>query len=61
MKKNPFKLPQPGFSLPTLRAAMKDSLKTPYIGVTQGGSSRKDKGARVAARVAEVKHQKGSS
>jgi hypothetical protein len=58
MKKHPFKLPKPGLSLPTLHAAMKDSLKAPYIGVTQGGSSRKGKGARVAARVAEVKQQK---
>jgi hypothetical protein len=59
MKKHPFQLPKPGLGLQTLAAAMKDSLKTPYIGVTQGGSSRKNKGAKVAARVAEVKHTKG--
>jgi hypothetical protein len=39
----------PGFKLDTLHSALKDSLKKPFIGVTQGGSSRKNGGARVAA------------
>lgn len=48
----------PGFNMDTLQAAMKDSLKKPYIGVTQGGSSRKNSGARVAAVVSKVKQPK---
>jgi hypothetical protein len=35
------------FGLPTLAAAMKE--KRPYLGVTQGGSSRKNSGAKPAA------------
>ena len=54
-KKNPFKLSRPEFKLDTLHTALKDSLKQPYIGVTQGGSSRKNSGARVAATVSKVK------
>ena len=46
---NPFKVRQPNFSLPTMHGAMRDSLKKPFIGVTQGGSSRKNGGAKVAA------------
>jgi hypothetical protein len=58
VSKNPFKLGRPEMRLDTLAAAMKDSLKKPYIGVTQGGSSRKDKGARVAAVISQVKQPK---
>lgn len=58
MKKNPFKLDRPEFKLDTLAAAMKDSLKNPYIGVTQGGSSRKNSGARVAAVISKVKQER---
>lgn len=36
-----------GKGLPTLAAAMKS--KRPYLGVTQGGSSRKNSGAKPAA------------
>lgn len=39
----------PMFKLDTLHQALKDGLKNPYIGVTQGGSSRKNSGAKVAA------------
>jgi hypothetical protein len=53
--KNPFRLPRPRNSFDTMAAALKESLKQPYIGVTQGGSSRKNGGARVAATKAEVK------
>jgi hypothetical protein len=57
--KNPFKLNRPGLHMDTLHRAMKDSLKNPYIGVTQGGSSRKNSGARVAAVVSKVKQPQG--
>jgi hypothetical protein len=57
--KNPNKVIQPGLRLDTLYRAMKDSLKKPYIGVTQGGSSRKNAGARVAAVNSQVKPPKG--
>jgi hypothetical protein len=60
MAKNPNKVVMPGLKLDTLYRAMKDSLKKPYIGVTQGGSSRKDAGARVAAVNSQVKQPKGS-
>lgn len=59
--KSPFKIEQPGLKLDTLYRAMKDSLKNPYIGVTQGGSSRKNSGARVAAVVSKVKQPKDIS
>lgn len=55
MAKNPFKLTSAKRNLPTLHSAMKESLKKPYIGVTQGGSSRKNSGARVAAKSGERK------
>ena len=45
----------PHFKMDTLRQTQKDDLKRPYIGVTQGGSSRKHSGARVAATDASVK------
>lgn len=40
----------------TLYTALKDSQKQPFIGVTQGGSSRDtiNRGARVAARVSDI-------
>ena len=57
--KNPLKITRPGLKMDTLARAMKDSLKNPYIGVTQGGSSRKNGGARVAAVVSKVKQPKG--
>ena len=59
--KNPFKITRPGMKMDTLYRAMKDSLKNPYIGVTQGGSSRKNSGARVAAVVSQVKQPKDTS
>lgn len=59
-KKNPNKIVQPGLHTDTLYRAMKDSLKKPYIGVTQGGSSRKNSGARVAAVVSKPKQPKGT-
>ena len=57
--KNPFKMTMPEYKYDTLHAAMKDSLKEPYIGVTQGGSSRKGGPAKVAATEAEVKQGQG--
>lgn len=56
--KNPFNLPTKRRGFTSFGAALKESLKEPYIGVTQGGSSRRDKGARVAATTAEVKPHK---
>jgi len=58
--RNPLKITMPGLRLDTLYRATKDSLKKPYIGVTQGGSSRKNAGARVAAVNSEVKQPKGT-
>lgn len=60
MVKNPLKIARPGLKMDTLDRAMKDSLKSPYIGVTQGGSSRKNSGARVAAVVSKPKQPKGN-
>lgn len=45
-------------SFDSLHTALKDSLKKPYIGVTQGGSSRKNSGCRVAATTAKPKPYK---
>lgn len=44
--KNPFTLPK----LKTLNKTMKIAQRNPPIGYTQGGSSRKDSGARVAGK-----------
>lgn len=57
--KNPFSVNLPGRkNFTTMKTALKDGLKKPYIGVTQGGSSRRDAGCRVAATIAEVKPSK---
>ena len=42
---------------PTFSEAMKDGTKEPAVTVTQGGSSRKDSGARVAARDADTQNR----
>jgi hypothetical protein len=47
-----FKYPTKRVRYDTLGAALKESQKTPHIGVTQGGSSRKNSGAKVAATTA---------
>jgi hypothetical protein len=60
MAKSPNKIVMPGLKFDTIYRALKDSLKKPYIGVTQGGSSRKDAGARVAAVTSQVKQPKGT-
>ena len=60
MAKNPNKVVMPGLKLDTMYRAMKDSLKKPYIGVTQDKSSRKDAEARVAAVNSQAKQPKGS-
>lgn len=46
-------LPSGKHKLDTLRKALADGMKRPYIGVTQGGSSRKNAGARPAATKGE--------
>lgn len=58
-RKNPNKITRPGMHMDSLYRAMNDSLKKPYIGVTQGGSSRKNSGARVAAVISKPKQLKG--
>lgn len=60
VKRDPNKIVMPGLKPDTLYRAMKDSLKKPFIGVTQGGSSRKNAGARVAATNAELKKPRGT-
>lgn len=59
--RNPNKIVMPGLHMDTMYRALQDSLKKPYIGVTQGGSSRKNAGARVAAVVSKPKPTKGKS
>jgi hypothetical protein len=44
-------------SFETLAEAMANSQKQPAIGITQGGSSSKHSGARVAARDADTQHK----
>lgn len=56
MKVPKLKMPELGFD--TFHRAMKDSLKKPPVGVTQGGSSRKHPGARSAAKDADVQQRK---
>lgn len=48
---NPFKR-----KFQTLEAALKEAQKQPLIGVTQGGSSSKNSGARPAAKDADVQN-----
>lgn len=43
--------------LETLEGAMEASQKQPWFGITQGGSSGKNSGARVAARDANTQRQ----
>jgi hypothetical protein len=53
---SPFQFPTRVTPLPTLQEAMKNSLKHPPIGLTQGGSGRrKSRGAKVAATDALMK------
>ncbi len=49
--------PTPRRRFETLGAALKTSIKQPALGVTQGGSSKKGKGARVAARDANIQRK----
>lgn len=51
--RDPFTFQQDNHRLPTLKATLKRAEKHPFLGVTQGGSSRKDRGARVAATTAK--------
>lgn len=62
-EKTPFKFPAgmqnfEGFD--TLHKALKDALRRPFIGVTQGGSSR-TRGAKVAATTADAKPERYSN
>lgn len=58
-KSHPLAPRMPTRRLQTMRFALEDNLKHPVIGVTQGGSSRKNSGARVAATDASAKPPKG--
>ena len=53
-KRDPFTFTKLRGSFDTMYRALKDSTKKPFIGVTQGGSSRKNAGAKPAAIVAQV-------
>lgn len=46
---------KPQFKFDTMYRALKDGLKHPPVGFTQGGSSRKNTGARVAGHDASFK------
>lgn len=52
--KNPFKLYSGLRQLDTLKDALLDALDRPFIGVTQGGSSRRNRGAKPAATRGEI-------
>ena len=47
--KDPFKFYGLGRRFPSAKAAMRKSAQQPYIGVTQGGSSRPGHPAKIAA------------
>lgn len=53
-----FKFPKLSGSFDTMKQALGDADKHPFIGVTQGGSSREDKGAKVAATIGEKRPNK---
>jgi hypothetical protein len=44
--------------LESLKTALSGDLKKPVVGVTQGGSSRRHAGAKVAATTAQVRQQR---
>ena len=48
-KRDPLTFPKLRGSFDTMYRALKDSTKKPFIGVTQGGSSRKFSGSKPAA------------
>lgn len=47
--RDPLTFPKGSARLDTLRSALKKADRVPHIGVTQGGSSRKDSGCKPAA------------
>jgi hypothetical protein len=47
--RDPMTFPKGEVHLDNLRIVLQDANKRPFIGVTQGGSSRKDPGCRPAA------------
>lgn len=48
-KRDPLTFPKMRTSFDTMYRTLKESTKKPFIGVTQGGSSRKSSGAKPAA------------
>ena len=46
---DPFKFPKRRRRLDNMRTALKEQQKRPYVGITQGGSSRQNQPAKVAA------------
>lgn len=55
--RDPLTLPKFWGHLPTLEAATKRGQKRPLVGITQGGSSRKDAGAKSAAYDADAQRK----
>jgi hypothetical protein len=53
-KRDPLTFPKLRGSFDTMYRALKDSTKKPFIGVTQGGSSRKFAGSKPAATTAQA-------
>jgi hypothetical protein len=58
-KRDPLTFSKPRASFGTMVSALKESAKNPYIGVTQGGSSRKFSGAKPAATDGQRRTQRG--
>lgn len=58
--RDPFSWPKGRVSYPTLNATLRRTDKQPYIGVTQGGSSRKNRGAKSAASKGVVRATQAS-
>jgi hypothetical protein len=58
-KRDPLTFPKLRTSFDTMYRALKDSTKKPFIGVTQGGSSRKFAGAKPAATDGQVRTSRG--
>jgi hypothetical protein len=58
--KNPLKITMPEYKFDTLQAQLKNSMEQPFIEYTQGGSSRKGGGAKVAGVDASVRQKSAS-
>jgi hypothetical protein len=54
-KRDPLTYPKNKHRLDALKDVYRQNSKRPYIGITQGGSSRKARGAKVAATSGQVR------